>query len=132
MMELVKRLGKRIVGVLSCFDRIVLTGTIPEIRYAGGMEKRLRGAGIRLFDFVRWAKPLNEEIRENAKRVAKKNGLKIQHLRTRKNRKEKLLKKVIKKRGEHPGLVHIFSAMESCRTYKPWYDQGSGETAPRR
>lgn len=128
MLELIKRLGKKVVGVLSCFDRIVLTGTIPEIRYAAGMEKRLQRNGIRIFDFVQWAKPLNEEIRENAERLAKENDLKVQHLRVRKNRKDKLIKKIIKERGENPGLVHIFSTMESCRTYKPWYDKVKGKS----
>lgn len=127
MLELIKRLGKKVVGVLSCFDRIVLTGTIPEIRYAAGMEKVLRRNGIRIFDFAQWAKPFKEEIRDNAERLAKENNLKVQHLRVRKNRKDKLIKKVIKKRGDHPGLVHVFSAMESCRTYKPWYDKSKGK-----
>ena len=26
------------------------------------------------------------------------------------------------------GLVHIFSAMEGCNTYKPWHDKRSGKT----
>jgi hypothetical protein len=26
-------------------------------------------------------------------------------------------------RGEHPGLVHIFSAMEACSSYRPWHDK---------
>ena len=127
MLELIKRLGKKVVGVLSCFDRIILSGTIPEIRYAAGMEKVLRRNGFRIFDFVKWAKPFNEKIRENAERLAKENGLKIQHLRIRKNRKDEMVKKIIKKRGDHPGLVHIFSVMETCRTYKSWYDKAKGE-----
>ncbi len=84
MLELIKRLGKKVVGVLSCFDRI------PEIRYAAGMEKVLRRNGIRIFDFAQWAKPFKEEIRDNAEHLAKENDLKIQHLRVRKNRKDKL------------------------------------------
>jgi hypothetical protein len=126
MVELIKRFGEKILGVISCFDRVVLMGTIPEIRYAGAMEKKLRSQGVRLFDFKQWAKPFREEIRENAERVAKSEGLKIQHLRITKWRKDKIIKKVIKKRGDHPGLVHIFSAMESCRTYQPWYDKKKG------
>ena len=31
------------------------------------------------------------------------------------------IKQIIKQRGSHPGLVHIFSAMESCTRYKPWH-----------
>ena len=30
---------------------------------------------------------------------------------------------VLKGRGDHPGLVHVISAMESCESYKPWHDK---------
>jgi hypothetical protein len=26
-------------------------------------------------------------------------------------------------RGDHPGLVHVISAMEACDSYKPWHDK---------
>ncbi len=128
MQELVKRFGEKIIGVLSCFDRVVVMGTIPEIRYSGAMENTLRSHGIRLFDYTQWAKPLRDTVRENAGRVAKEYGLKIQHLRNVKRRKDKIIKKVIEERGDHPGLVHIFSAMETCRTYQHWHDKGTGKT----
>src|SRR4051812_42917138 len=32
------------------------------------------------------------------------------------------------KRGEHPGLICIFSAMEPCSTYKPWHNKQTGQT----
>ncbi|MCG3154502.1 MAG: hypothetical protein DKINENOH_01096 [bacterium] len=32
------------------------------------------------------------------------------------------------KRGHHSGLVHIFSAMEPCTSYKPWHDKVTGKT----
>ena len=31
------RYDDRIVGVLSCYDRVVITGTLPTVCYAGGM-----------------------------------------------------------------------------------------------
>src|SRR5438477_8814606 len=31
-------------------------------------------------------------------------------------------------RGDHPGLVHIISAMEACNTYKPWHDKQTHRT----
>jgi uncharacterized membrane protein len=36
--------------------------------------------------------------------------------------------KILKKRGNHQGLVCIFSAMEGCSSYKPWHDKPSGRT----
>jgi hypothetical protein len=44
--------------------------------------------------------------------------------RTQRNvRKEDRVKAVLAKRGDHPGLVCILSAMEACSTYKPWHNK---------
>jgi hypothetical protein len=39
-----------------------------------------------------------------------------------------LTARVLKERGEQPGLVWIFSALEPCTTYRPWHGKGSGRT----
>ena len=43
-------------------------------------------------------------------------------------RKEDLVKTAIAKRGEHPGLVCILSAMEPCSSYQPWHNKSTGKT----
>ena len=45
-------------GVLSCYDRIVITGTLPGICYAAGMTRFLNAKGFRIFDYARFAEPL--------------------------------------------------------------------------
>ncbi|MCP4622390.1 MAG: hypothetical protein GY850_02550 [bacterium] len=62
------------------------------------------------------------------KQIAKKNNIKIQFVRKNNFRKEKRIKEIIYQRGYHPGLVHVFSAMESCTAYKPWHDKKSHKT----
>jgi len=42
-------------------------------------------------------------------------------------RKDDRIQSIIKERGNHPGLVHIFSAMETCASYKPWHDKTTGK-----
>ena len=69
---------------------------------------------IRIFDYSRFAEPFRKQLRENAARLAADNGLEIEHIRKKNFRKEDKIKQVIKKRGAHPGLVWIFSAMEPC------------------
>ena len=32
------------------------------------------------------------------------------------------------RRGAHPGLVHVISAMEACSAYKPWHDKTTHKT----
>jgi hypothetical protein len=115
--------------VLSCFDRVVITGTLPDICHARAMAGYLGGRGIRLFDYAHWAEPLREEIRANAERLAAEVGLEIEFIRKLKAfRKEDRVQQILAERGDHPGLVHIFSAMEACSSYRPWHDKASGKT----
>lgn len=126
---LIERYAKQINGVLSCFDRIIVIGTIPGICYPQGMAMHLSSQGIRLFDYPRFAEPLRDEIRENAERIATENGIKIDFIRSVKGfRKEDRIKEIIKERGNHSGIVHIFSAMESCPAFTPWHDKATGRT----
>ena len=122
------RHARKIRGTLSCFDRVVITGTIPGVCYAAGMTSFLYTNGIRIFDYPKWAEPLREEIRTNAERLAQENSLAIEFIRRKNFRKDKRIKEIIAKRGDHPGLVHIFSAMEPCLSYKPWHDKKSHRT----
>ena len=47
---LTERYAERIAGVLSCYDRLVITGTLPTVCYAEGMTRYLNARGIRIFD----------------------------------------------------------------------------------
>jgi hypothetical protein len=123
-----ERYSEKIHGVLHCFDRLILTGTIPGLCYAQGMTGYLKAQGIRIFDYAKFAEPLRETIRTNAERIAAEEGVAIEFVRKNAFRKERRIKQIIDERGDHPGLVHIFSAMESCTSYKPWHDKGSGKT----
>jgi hypothetical protein len=115
--------------VLSCFDRVVITGTLPDICHPRAMASYLSAREFRLFDYARWAEPLREEIRANAERLAKAAGIEIEFIRSHKAfRKEDRVQRVLAERGDHPGLVHIFSAMETCSSYRPWHDKASGRT----
>ena len=80
MVALLERYADRIRGILSCFDRVVLTGTLPEICHAAAMASYLTARGIRLFDYAQWAQPYREKIRENAEAIAKESGLEIEFI----------------------------------------------------
>ena len=115
--------------MLSCFDRVVITGTLPDICHARAMAGYLSYRSIRLFDYVCSAEPLREEIRANAEQLAAEAELEIEFIRKLKAfRKEDRVQSILAERGDHPGLVHIFSAMEGCSSYRPWHDKASGKT----
>jgi hypothetical protein len=128
METLDEKYRSKIVGKLSCFDRIVIKGTVPEVCYAAGMTRYLYKKDIRIFDFPKFAEPFSKQLRENAKRLGQENGIQVEYIRKSTVRKEDLIKKRIKERGDHEGLVHILSAMESCSCYEPWHDKKSGKT----
>jgi hypothetical protein len=116
-------------GVLSCYDRIVITGTLPGVCYAQGMTSYLYAHEIKIFDYAKlFADPLRNMIRENAQMIAKANGVAIEHVNNPHLRKEDLISKVLAQRGDHPGLVHIISAMEACSAYEPWHDKQTHKT----
>jgi hypothetical protein len=125
---LVERHDERIAGVLSCYDRIIISGTLPGICYAKGMTAFLRANGIRIFDYPQFAAGLREAVRENAGKVADAAGVTIEHIAKSHIRKETIIAKVIAARGDPPGLVHVLSAMEACDAYKPWHDKKTHTT----
>lgn len=128
MAALVKRYEDRLHGVLSCYDRIVITGTLPQACYAQGMTGFLYANGIRIFDYPQFAAPLRDAIREQARQLAQSAGVEIEHIAKAHIRKEDVVAKVLERRGDHPGLVHVISAMETCQSYKPWHDKTSHKT----
>ena len=95
----VGRHDDRIAGVLACCDRIIIVGTLSGICYAKGMTAFLRGNGIRIFNYPQFAA-----------------GVSIEHVAKSHIRKESVVAKVIARRGNHPGLVHVISAAANACT----------------
>jgi len=127
--SLLERYADKIRGVVWCFDRVVIHGTLPGLCYAAGMTSYLFSNGIRIFDYPKFAEPFREAIRKNAERLANENGLKIEFIRKLKSfRKEERVQQILARRGNKPGLVHIFAAMEQCSSYQPWHDKKTGKT----
>jgi hypothetical protein len=58
-------------------------------------------------------------------------GVTIEHIAKSHLRKEDIVAKVLARRGDHPGLVPIISAMEACDSYKPWHDKRTHRTVLR-
>jgi hypothetical protein len=131
MADLVQRHADRILGVLSCYDRVIVRGRVPGLDYAKGMESYLRARDIRLFDFPKFAMPFREAIRDNAEQLAQAEGIEVQFIRNRDVRKEDIVTRVLEQRGDSPGLVAILSALEVCPSFEARYDKKTGRTSLR-
>src|ERR1700710_2442302 len=125
---LTERYDDRIAGVLSCYDRVVVTGTLPTVCYAEGMTRFLYANQIRIFDYPEFAVTLREGVRAAAAALAAEAGVAIEHVAKSHVRKEAIVAKVLEQRGDHPGLVHVISAMEACDAYRPWHDKQTHRT----
>lgn len=82
--------------VLSCFGRMVVTGTLPGACYAQGVTAYLYARGIRIFDYPQFAAPLRDTIRERAhQELARSAGIVIEHIAKVHIRKEDEVAKLI-------------------------------------
>ena len=131
MDTLVTRYGKQVVGTLSCFDRVIIRGTLPGVCYAEGMEAYLRARNVRLYDYPRFAAPYNRMNRDAAHQLAKDAGCEIEVLRGHSISKEERIREVLKARGNAPGLIHVFASMELCATYRARYHNERGTASLR-
>jgi hypothetical protein len=105
---LTERHAAQVAGMLGCWDRMLIFGTLPGVCFAGGMTSFLFERKIRIFDYPKFAEPFRNRIRENAEQMAADAGIQIEFIRKRNFRKEDRVKQILAKRGEQAGLVCIF------------------------
>lgn len=76
-----------------------------------------------------FADPFRQSIRAHIDRIAAEEGIEVEYIKKPKEfRKEDRIREIVARRGDHPGLVHIFSVMELCSSYRPWHDKRTGMT----
>ena len=80
MDDFLKKYDKDIRGVISCFDRILLRGTLTTCCYADGMSSFLYSKGIKIFDYPNFALTLRDKIRENTEKIALENNVDIEFI----------------------------------------------------
>jgi hypothetical protein len=99
---LIERYYDRFAGVLSFYDRVVITGTLPTVCYAEGMPRFLYAKELRIFDYPQFAAMLRDRVRERAASVAAEAGAAIEHIAKSHVRKEAVVANVLDGRGDHP------------------------------
>ena len=60
MVDFIERHAEKIAGVLSCLDRVVITGTLPDICHAEAATRYLFHHKIRIFDYTQFAEPRSD------------------------------------------------------------------------
>jgi hypothetical protein len=57
---------------LSCYDRVVVTGTLPTVYYDKGMTGFLYASGVRIFDYPGFPQTLRERVRDGAAQLSRR------------------------------------------------------------
>lgn len=122
--EFVKKYQDKIQGVLGCYDRVVIKGTLHEASHSGGMMNLLNRKGILYKDYPKFVAPYRNEVHKNAEAISQAEQVPIEFIRnSKKVRKEDLVQKQIEQSVKKTGLVCILSAMERCNNYRYKYDR---------
>ena len=77
MASLIDHHAGKIVGVLSCFDRVVIQGTIPSVCHAGAVATLLDARDIRIFYGPLFADPFRQSIRSRVDQIAAEEGIEV-------------------------------------------------------
>lgn len=122
--DFLKTYSNKIEGTISCFDRMIISGSLDQWGYSHGMQSYLLRNNVLVFDFPKFAKQFSDQIRNQVETIAKQHNVSIEYIRSpQRFNKELNIKKKIESRGAHPGIVHIYTSLELCDAYEPWYDK---------
>ena len=71
-MEILTQTYEEIISLtLSCYDRLIIIGSLPERSYGEGITAYFNKNEIRLFDYPKFAESFKESIRTNAEQLAR-------------------------------------------------------------
>ena len=80
-MLLTDKYADKIYGIITCYDRMIIQGYIPNWSHAEAMTTYMKLNGIRIFDYPEFSSPLTEQVRENAEKIAHDHGIEIEFIR---------------------------------------------------
>ncbi len=87
-MLLTEKYTEHLDGVLHCYDRLMLTGSLMPLCFAHGITKYLNEQRIRVFDYAQFAQPLAERFRAKVEALAQAQCRTIEYIRKKNFRKE--------------------------------------------
>lgn len=115
--DLITRYTDQLAGSLRCFDRVILHGTLIDVAHPGALLVSLHAAGFRPRDLARFAAPITRQVRDHIIGLARQHGVEIEMVSRKNFRQEDRVAAILKRRGRHPGLVHIFAVKEAATVF---------------
>ena len=105
---------KRVVGVLSGWDRIRFRGTVRWLASTRGLGAYMGTTGLLLKDFGEWVKHVTATVRAACQAQAERLDIPVIYLRSSGTDKEALARRIARERGVERGNICMFSVLETC------------------
>lgn len=132
MKNFIQRHGEKILGVLSCFDRLRFRGTLRLLSSVGGMATWLNSAGVLLKDFLPFAAEVTKRLRRSTEQFAAVAGRPVRYLESKVD-KEALVGEIRDAQGVgDQGLVAVLSTLETCQSFDIFRNRSARQIDLRR
>jgi hypothetical protein len=132
MMELVRKLGQRVIGVLSGFDRILVRGILRCVISPRGLNGYLFGAGVPMTKFAEHAEHVSELLKQESCRQARDTGREVRYLEGSQDRKKDIALEIARRDGIREGLICVLSCVEPCMSFHVRRDRSTKTIALER
>jgi hypothetical protein len=109
---------KKIIGVLSGFDRLVLTGTLRALAVTSGMMDYLNRMGVLLKEFGSFVEKKSEQLKHASLEEARRLERPIRYLPSPQTSKEELARQIAGRDHIEHGLIAVLTSVEPCQTYE--------------
>src|SRR5258708_1309608 len=109
---------KDVMGILHCFDRLRLQGSLRYLYSADIFEESLNPARVLCKDFKQFATGVTAEVCQGAQQLAHSLGRPFIYFGSSRLSKEAAVQKIIQRDGVKEGLVAVLRCVEPCRTYQ--------------
>lgn len=112
-MLLTAKYADKIYGIITCYDRIIILGYIPNWSHAETMTTYMKLNGIRIFYYPIFSQPLTGQVRQNAEKTAQENVIKLNSSRNSTlSAKTTAFRRSFRKRGHRmSGSYHLHYGM---------------------
>jgi hypothetical protein len=117
MKDLLLKLGDRVMGVLSGFDRLLFRGTLRCVINVRGMYGYLHGVGKTAKDFGKHAPQVSQQLKDASLAEALQSGRPVCYLQGHQDRKKDLALEIAERDNVQDGLICVLTCLEPCRTY---------------
>lgn len=125
MIDLVRKLAQRVIGVLSGFDRLLFRGILRCVINPRGLNGYLYGAGVPMAKFGEHAEHVSELVKEQSCRHAREINREVRYLESSQDRKKDIAAEIARRDAIREGLVCVLTCVEPCMSFHVQRDRAT-------